>query len=56
MKFYDAGQDGIVPIAEVLYDDDVHTFTTLHIHGEELTLESRNINGVLIDSKVLLNN
>ncbi|USD33539.1 MULTISPECIES: phosphodiester glycosidase family protein [Vibrio] len=56
MKFYDAGQDGIVPIADVLYDDDVHTFTTLHIQGEELTIESRNINGVLIDSKVLTNN
>ena len=53
MKFYNAGFGGIVPFADVLYDDDVHTFTTLHIKGDQLEVETKNINGALIDRHVL---
>ncbi|MGL6313263.1 phosphodiester glycosidase family protein [Vibrio sp. WXL103] len=53
MKFYDADFGGIVPFADVLYDENVHTYTTLHIQGEELEVQTRTLSGKLIDRTVL---
>ncbi|MFA0438739.1 phosphodiester glycosidase family protein [Vibrio sp. 10N.286.49.B1] len=53
MKFYDADFGGIVPFADVLYDDNVHTYTTLHIQGESLEVHTRNLSGQLIDRTIL---
>ncbi|GAL26098.1 Ser/Thr protein phosphatase family protein [Vibrio variabilis] len=53
MKFYDADFGGIVPFADVLYDENVHTYTTLHIQGEQMEVQTRNMNGQLIDRVTL---
>lgn len=48
-KFYDAYGGGIAPLADVLFDDNVHTYTTLAVRGNKMHIETRAINGKLVD-------
>lgn len=53
-KFYNASsKNGMPAIADVLYDDDVQTYTTLQVKGQQMTVLTRNIYGKVVDQKVL---
>lgn len=53
-KFYNASsKNGMPAIADVLYDDDVQTYTTLHVQGKQMTVLTRNIYGKVVDQKVI---
>ncbi|KEY59684.1 phosphodiester glycosidase family protein [Serratia sp. DD3] len=52
-KFYDAGLAGIVPVADVLFDTNIQVFTTLHIKGDAMEVETRTLYGELVDSYTL---
>ncbi|WP_397535855.1 phosphodiester glycosidase family protein [Roseateles sp.] len=53
-KFYNASsRDGMPQVAELLYDEDLQTYTTLHIVGGEMRLLTRNIYGKLVDQATL---
>jgi hypothetical protein len=54
-KFYNASSlTGMPAVAEVLYDDDVQTYTTLHVIGTKLTVLTRNIYGKVVDQATLV--
>ncbi|MYN06751.1 phosphodiester glycosidase family protein [Pseudoduganella aquatica] len=53
-KFYNASsRTGMPAIADVLYDDDIQTYTTLHVQGNRMNILTRNIYGKVIDQATL---
>lgn len=53
-KFYNASsKNGMPAIAEVLYDDDVQTYTTMQVQGRQMKILTRNIYGKVIDQTTL---
>ncbi|WON77728.1 phosphodiester glycosidase family protein [Serratia sp. UGAL515B_01] len=52
-KFYDAGLAGIVPFADVLFDTNIQVFTTLHIKGDAMEIQTRTLYGDLVDSHTI---
>lgn len=53
-KFYNASSlTGMPAVAEVLYDDDIQTLTTLHVVGEQMQVLTRNIYGRVVDQATL---
>lgn len=53
-KFYNAtSRSGMPSVAEVLYDEDLQTYTTLHVKGSRLHLLTRNIYGRVVDQAQL---
>jgi hypothetical protein len=52
-KFYDNNGSGIASLAEVLYDDNRQTFTTLAIRGNVLHVLTRAMDGTVVDDATL---
>jgi exopolysaccharide biosynthesis protein/methionine-rich copper-binding protein CopC len=52
-KYYDNNGSGIARFADVLFDDNVNTYTTLQIRGRELHVLTRTLNGTVVDDNVL---
>ena len=52
-KYYDNNGDGIAHFADVLFDDNVNTYTTLQIRGGQMRVLTRTLNGTLVDDAVL---
>ncbi len=54
-KFYNASSlTGMPTVAEVLYDDDIQTYTTLHVVGAQMQVLTRNIYGKVVDEATLV--
>ncbi|AKU99025.1 hypothetical protein AKJ09_05689 [Labilithrix luteola] len=52
-KYYDNNGTGIARFADVLFDDNVNTYTTLQIRGGQLNVLTRTLNGTVVDDTVL---
>jgi hypothetical protein len=52
-KFYDNNGTGIASLAEVLYDDNQQTFTTLAISGNRMHILTRALDGTVVDDTTL---
>jgi exopolysaccharide biosynthesis protein len=54
-KFYNASsKNGMPGIANVLYDDDIQTYTTLHVQGSLMKILTRNIYGKVVDQAAMV--
>lgn len=52
-KYYDNNGGGIALIADVLFDDNVNTYTTLDIQGEAMHVLTRTLDGTVVDDVTL---
>ncbi|KAF0808762.1 metallophosphoesterase [Alcanivorax sp. S71-1-4] len=52
-KYYDNNGGGIARFADVLFDDNVNTYTTLQIDGAQMHVLTRTLNGTVVDDIVL---
>ncbi len=52
-KFYDAGDSPMAGLAHVVFDRDIHTFTRLRISAQALSIDTRSVEGELIDQVTL---
>ena len=52
-KFYDNNGTGIASLAEVLYDDNQQTFTTLAIRGNRMQIPTRALDGTVVDDTTI---
>ena len=52
-KYYDNNGGGIALVADVLFDDNVNTYTTLDIQGDDLHVLTRTLDGTVVDDVTL---
>ncbi len=52
-KYYDNNGTGMALLADVLYDNNVNTFTTLAIRGNVLRVLTRAMDGTVVDDTTL---
>ena len=52
-KYYDNNGGGIALFADVLFDDNVNTYTTLDIQGDDLHVLTRTLDGTVVDDVTL---
>ncbi|MGT2509358.1 phosphodiester glycosidase family protein [Cupriavidus basilensis] len=52
-KYYDNDGGGVARIADVLFDENVNTYTTLSIRGDRMTVLTRTLDGRIVDDATL---
>ncbi|MBY6034106.1 phosphodiester glycosidase family protein [Marinobacter daepoensis] len=52
-KYYDNNGGGIALVADVLFDDNVNTYTTLEIIGDRMHVLTRTLDGTVVDDAYL---
>ncbi|MCE7507125.1 phosphodiester glycosidase family protein [Alloalcanivorax xenomutans] len=52
-KYYDNNGGGIAKFADVLFDDNVNTYTTLQIDGENMHVLTRTLDGTVVDDTII---
>lgn len=52
-KYYDNDGNGIARVADVLFDDNVNTYTTLSVRGDRMHVLTKTMNGLVVDDTIL---
>ncbi|MGH8447022.1 MAG: phosphodiester glycosidase family protein, partial [Solimonas sp.] len=52
-KYYDSNGTGIARLADVLFDDNLNTYTTLSIRGPQMHIQTKTLDGQVVDDTVL---